>query len=175
MIFLEKKIPQAHWPSGESVLQPTRRLYPMTITSNPPPDREEHVEVVSQPGEYEQRRVVRNTAADRQAALSRLTQVIWLLFGFVEALIAIRIVLKLIGANPGAFFTYLIYSVTDVFLWPFAGITPTPGVGAFQFEISSLIAILVYALVAWGVTRLVWVLFYHPETTTVTSYRNERY
>ena len=147
----------------------------MTIDPIPPPDREEHVEVVAQPGEYQQRRVVRNTAAEYHAALSRVTQVIWLLFGFVEALIAIRIVLKLIGANAAAFFTYVIYSVTDVFLWPFAGITPTPAVGAIQFEISSIIAILVYALAAWAITRLLWVLFYHPETTSVTSYRSERY
>lgn len=147
----------------------------MTIDPIPPPDREEHVEVVSQPGEYQQRRIVRNTAAERHAAISRVNQVIWLLFGFIEALIAIRIVLKLIGANPAAFFTYLVYSVTDVFLWPFTGITPTPAVGAIQFEISSIIAILVYALAAWGITRLLWVLFYHPETTSVTSYRDERY
>lgn len=147
----------------------------MTIQSNLPADREEHIEVVSQPGEFEQRRVVRNLAAERHATLSRVNQVIWLLFGFIEALITIRIVLKMIGANASAFFTYLVYSVTDVFLWPFSGIAPTPAVGAFQFEISSVIAILVYALAAWGITRLLWVLFYHPETTTVTSYRNEQY
>jgi hypothetical protein len=147
----------------------------MTVQPDRTPDREEYVEVVRNPGEYQQRHVVRNTAADQRVVLSRVTQFLWLLFGFLEALIGIRIVLKLIGANSGAFFTQMIYSLTDLFLWPFAGITPTPGVGAFQFEISSIIAMIVYALIAWGLTRLIWVLFYHPDNTSVSTYREERY
>jgi hypothetical protein len=147
----------------------------MTIPVNPPPDREEHIEVVQEPGEYEQRHVVRNPAAEQRITVSRINQVIWLLFGFLEALIGLRVVLKLIGANPAAFFTQMVYGITDVFLWPFAGITPTPGVGAFQLEISSIIAMIVYALVAWGLTRLIWVLFYRQNTSSVTTYREDRY
>lgn len=147
----------------------------MTVPPAIPPDREEHVEVVREPNEYAQRRVVRNTAADMRVFLSRVTQVIWLLFGFLEVLIGLRIVLKLIGANPGAAFAQIIYGVTEVFLWPFSGLTPTPGVGAFQFEISSVIGMIVYALIAWGITRLIWVLFYRPDTSSVTTYHEERY
>jgi YggT family protein len=147
----------------------------MTVPTNPPPDREEHVEVVQEPGEYQQKHVVRNTAAEQRITIARINQVIWLLFGFLEVLIGLRVVLKLIGANPAAFFTQMVYGITDVFLWPFAGITPTPGVGAFQFEISSIIAMIVYALVAWGITRLIWVVFYRPDTTSVTTYREDRY
>ena len=84
----------------------------------------------------------------------KVTQLIWLFLGILEALIALRIGLKLIGANPAAVFAQIIFGVTNVFLWPFTGITPDPAVGAFQFEISSIIAMIVYALVAWGLTRL---------------------
>jgi hypothetical protein len=147
----------------------------MTVTPTPTPDREEYVEVVREPGAVRERRVVHRPAAEMHLMLSRITQVIWLLFGFLEALIAVRVVLKLIGANPAAFFTQLIYGITDLFLWPFAGITANPSVGAFQLEISSIIAMIVYALIAWGLTRLIWVLFYHPETTTASSYREDRY
>ena len=147
----------------------------MAVPPVPPSDREEYVEVVREPGQVRQRHVVRNSAAEQRLTLSRITQILWLLFGFLEALIGIRIVLKLIGANPAAFFTQVIYGITDVFLWPFAGITPDPGVGAFQLEISSIIAMIVYALIAWGLTRLIWVLFYHPETTSAATYREERY
>jgi YggT family protein len=141
---------------------------------NPPPDREERVEVVNQPRAYTQRRTVRNTAAEQRVLISRITQVLWLLFGFLEALIGIRIVLKLIGANPAAFFSIIIYGITDVFLWPFAGLMPNPGAGAFQLEITSIIGMIVYALIAWGLTRLLWVLFYRPDTSEVTVYREER-
>jgi len=141
---------------------------------NPPPDREERVEVVNQPAGYVQRRTVRNTAAEQRLMLSRVTQVLWLLFGFLEALIGIRVVLSLIGANPAAFFSQVIYGVTDVFLWPFAGLTANPAVGAFVLEVTSIIGMIVYALIAWGLTRLIWVLFYRPDTSQVTTYREER-
>lgn len=148
----------------------------MTVPPTPvPPDREERVEVIRTPNEYQQRQVVRNTAAERRLTLVRVNQVIWLLFGFLEALIAIRIVLRMIGANPGAFFTQVVYGTTDVFLWPFAGITANPGVSAYTLELTSIIAMIVYALIAWGLTRLIWVLFYHPDTTSVTTYREDRY
>ncbi len=133
------------------------------------------MEVVNQPGEYQQRHVVRNTAAEQRLLISRVTQVLWLLFGFLEALIGIRIVLKLIGANPAAFFSQIIFGVTEVFLWPFSGLLSNPTVGAFQLEVTSIIGMIVYALIAWGLTRLLWVLFYRPDTSTVTTYREERY
>ncbi len=141
---------------------------------NPPPDREERVEVVNQPNAYTQRRIVRNPAAEDRLLLSRITQVIWLLFGFLEVLIGIRVVLKLIGANPTAFFSQIIYGVTEVFLWPFSGLTANPGVGAFQLEVTSIIGMIVYGLIAWGLVRLIWVLFYRPDTSEVTTYHEER-
>ncbi|HEX9029200.1 MAG TPA: hypothetical protein VF823_08500 [Anaerolineales bacterium] len=149
----------------------------MTINTQPtpPPDREEHVEVVNRPDEYAQRRVVRNPAADQRVAVSRVTQVIWLLFGFLEALIAIRIVLKLIGANPDAVFSQFVYGVTSVFLWPFSGLVGTPAVAQYQLEVFSIIAMIVYGLIGWALTRLIWVLFYRPTTDEVTSYREERF
>lgn len=147
----------------------------MTVPQTPSPDREEYVEVVRNPGEYQQRHVVRDVVADQRVTISRITQILWLLFGFLEALIGLRVILKLIGANPAAFFAQMIYGITDVFLWPFAGITPDPGVGAYQLEISSIIAMIVYALVAWGLTKLIWVLFYRPNTSSASVYREERY
>ena len=147
----------------------------MTIPPTPPPDHEEHVEVVRTPAEYQQRHVVRNTAAEQRQTLSRITQVIWLLFGFLEALLALRLILKLVGANPAAFFTQVVYGTTSVFLWPFTGILPDPAAGAFQLEISTIVAMIVYALIAWGITKLIWVLFYHPDTTAATTYTERRY
>ena len=147
----------------------------MSVPPNPPPDREEYVQVVRTPEEYQQQHVVRNTEAEQHQTLSRITQVIWLLFGFLEALLALRLILKLIGANEAAVFTQLVYGVTGVFLWPFAGILPTPAAGAFQLEISTIIAMIVYALIAWAITRLIWVLFYHPNTTASSTYTERRY
>lgn len=92
----------------------------------------------------------------------KATQLIWLLFGILEALIALRIVLKLIAANPNSPIAALIYRITDLFLWPFAGLTVTPSFGGMTLELSSFIAMVIYALLAWAIAKIVWVLFYRP-------------
>ena len=107
----------------------------------------------------------------------KMTQLIWLGLGILEALIALRIGLKLIAANPGSPIVALIYGFTDIFLFPFQGMTATPAAGGMVLEISSFFAMLIYALIAWAVERIVWVVFYRPRgpvvgvTQTTTSER----
>jgi hypothetical protein len=92
----------------------------------------------------------------------KATRLIWLLLGILEGLIAIRIGLMLIGANPNSAFVTLIYEVTGLFLIPFAGVIASPTAGNLVLELSSLLAMLVYALIAWAVERTVWLVFYRP-------------
>ena len=77
--------------------------------------------------------------------------------------------LKLIGANPGSWFAAMVYQLSDLFLWPFQNLTLNPAFGNFVFEITSLIALLVYALIGWAFVRLIWVIFYRTPTTHVTT------
>ena len=108
----------------------------------------------------------------------KITQLIWLFLGILEALIALRIGLKLIGANPESPIVALIYGLTFLFLFPFEGMVATPSAGSIALELSSLFAMLIYALIAWAVERIVWVLFYRPRgpvvgtTQTTTSERH---
>jgi hypothetical protein len=105
----------------------------------------------------------------------KVTQLIWLFLGILEALIALRIGLKLIGANPGSPIVALIYGFTSLFLFPFEGMIATPSSGSIVLELSSFFAMLIYALIAWAVERTVWLLFYRPRgpmvgtTQTTTS------
>jgi len=92
----------------------------------------------------------------------KATQLIWLLLGILEALIALRIGLKLIGANPASPIVVLIYGFTDLFLFPFRGLTSSPAIGNMVLEIYAMFAMLVYALIAWAVERAVWLIFYRP-------------
>ena len=92
----------------------------------------------------------------------KATQLVWLLFGVLEALIALRIGLKLFGANPGSPVAAFLYGFTDLFLWPFTGLLGTPQAAGFVLELSSVVAMLVYALIAWALERLIWVIFYRP-------------
>lgn len=105
----------------------------------------------------------------------KATQLIWLLFGILEALIALRIGLMLIGANPNSPIVALIYGFTYLFLFPFEGLIGSPAAGNMVLELSSMFAMLIYGLIAWATERVVWLVFYRPRgpvvavTETATS------
>jgi len=105
----------------------------------------------------------------------KASQLIWLVFGVLEVLIALRIGLMLVGANPASPVVALIYGITALFLIPFVGLIGSPTFGGMVLEISSMFAMLIYALIAWAVERTVWLIFYRPRgplvgvTETTTS------
>jgi len=111
---------------------------------------------------------VREPERERRIFAFKATQLIWLFLGALEATLALRIILKLMAANPSNAFAAFVYSVTDIFLAPFVGLTATPAAGGMVLELSSIIAMLVYGLVGWGVERLVWVVFYRPRGPSVS-------
>ena len=84
----------------------------------------------------------------------RVTEAIYLVFGIIDGLLLIRLVLKLLGANAHAGFASWTYGVTDFFLVPFHGLLPTYVSGKTVFELSLIIAILIYSLVALALARL---------------------
>ena len=97
----------------------------------------------------------------------KLTQLVWLLFGVLEALIALRIGLMLIGANPASPIVALIYGFTNLFLFPFTGLIGSPTAGNMVLELSSIFAMLIYGLIAWVVERTIWLIFYRPRGPVV--------
>lgn len=86
--------------------------------------------------------------------LYRGTQIVWYILGLIEVLIAFRFVLKLLGANPGAGFTDFIYSVTAPFVIPFLSVFRITQVAGNVFEWTSLLAMLVYWMLAVGIIKL---------------------
>jgi YggT family protein len=99
---------------------------------------------------------------EQRFATFKATQLIWLLLSLVEVAIALRVVFKLIGVNAANSFATLLYSVTNLFVAPFASLTGTPAAGGMVLEISSIIAMIVYLLIAWALERIVYILFYRP-------------
>ena len=73
----------------------------------------------------------------------KATQLIWLLLGILEALIALRIGLKLIGANPDSPIVAMIYGFTYLFLFPFTGLVGSPTYANMILELSSMFAMLI--------------------------------
>jgi len=87
---------------------------------------------------------------------------IYFLFGVLEILLVFRLILKLTGASLSSDFVNLIYSLTGIFILPFEGIFHrgfAQGVETTSvFEPSTLVAIIVYALLAWGIVKLIQIL-----------------
>ena len=82
------------------------------------------------------------------------TQIVWYILGLLEVLLAFRFVLKLTGANPVAGFTSFIYAVTWPFTAPFNAVFLKTTVQGSIFEWTTLLAMLVYYLVAFAIVKL---------------------
>ncbi len=86
--------------------------------------------------------------------LFRGTQIVWYFLSILEVLLAFRFVLKLTGANPAAGFTSFIYGITWPFTAPFLAVFQRTVVEGSIFEWTTLLAMLVYWMIALAIVRL---------------------
>jgi hypothetical protein len=126
--------------------------------------------VTGQAGVEHRERSVRDTGAEQQINRLRVSQLIWLFFGIVEGLIGLRVLLKLIGANPDNGFASFVYNAAALFLAPFFGLIGSPSAGGMVLEVPSLIAMLVYALLGWVIVRVISQFFFPPTTRSTSTY-----
>ena len=115
------------------------------------------------------------TAADKQRSVTQASEttvggtalvarVIWFITGVLLVLLAFRFLLTLLGANPANAFADFIYSASHPFVAPFFGLFGyNLQYGVSRFEIYTLVAMVVYAIVAWGLARLVTLNKPQPE------------
>ncbi len=85
-----------------------------------------------------------------------LTRIVKFLLAIVEALLAIRLVLRLIGAGTASGFTNFIYSVTHPLVAPFFNIVRNYATGTGVLEWATIIGMVVYYLVAWALIKMFW-------------------
>lgn len=85
--------------------------------------------------------------------------VAYFMFGVLEVLLAFRLLLKLFGASSSSFFVRFIYSTSGIFVLPFEGIFRKLFAQGAEvtsvLEPATLVALLVYAVLAWGVIKLI--------------------
>lgn len=73
-----------------------------------------------------------------------------LVIGIIEAFIGLRIILKLVSANPLTPVVSWIYETSRALIWPFQGMFPSPNLGGGSIlEFNSLIALLAYAFIGY--------------------------
>jgi len=101
-----------------------------------------------------------------------LGRVVYYVLGVIEVFLALRFVLRMLGANPDAGFVRFVYSVSAIFMAPFTAIFKTTVTEGAKLEWSILVAMAVYALVAWGIVALIGVL--SPRRSSATVERVEQ-
>lgn len=85
-----------------------------------------------------------------------VARVVHYIFGVIIAFIMLRFILLLLGANTGNVFVDFIYNVSGIFVAPFYGIfNNTPVFGRSIIDVSSIVAVVVYALLSWAIGALV--------------------
>lgn len=102
---------------------------------------------------------VRSVATkNKMSSTQTMSYLIYYIFGALEILLAFRLVLKLLGASTRSAFVNMVYGLSGIFALPFEGIfrrATTQGIETTSvLEPSTIVAMIVYALVAWGIVRL---------------------
>ncbi|HYM65240.1 MAG TPA: YggT family protein [Candidatus Sulfotelmatobacter sp.] len=118
-------------PNPEKIIKTTKTV----VSSNSEEEQPEHFE--------------------KKKVIFRTYQIVWYVLGIMEFLLGFRVLLKALSANPISGFTNLIYTLSDPLANPFSGILRVTVVGASVFEWSTLIAMAVYALFAYGIVKLI--------------------
>jgi len=85
----------------------------------------------------------------------RAAAVVGFIVGAVDILIAGRFLGKLLGASSQSAFVHFIYQLSGVIVAPFTGIFGDTGTKTNTFESASLVAIVVYAVIGWGLVVLI--------------------
>jgi uncharacterized protein YggT (Ycf19 family) len=99
----------------------------------------------------EQRTHIDPTPEERQLGNVYLAKrIVWLITGIIVALVALRFLLLLAGANMQIGFGALVLGLTQPFVAPFLPLFNEQGA---RIEFSTLIAIAVYLLLGWGISK----------------------
>lgn len=102
-------------------------------------------------------RTVADPVVVAESPLAPIRRAIGLIFGVIVALIGLRILLLVLGANDGNAIVDGIYSITEIFVAPFRGVFSIDVVrpeGRSVFDIAAVVAIVGWSLIALLITAI---------------------
>ena len=105
--------------------------------------------------------VVEDPYLARTDTLNRVSQIAYFLFGVLEVAILIRFALYLLGANLSEGFGAFMRGVSAPFVAPFVTVLPSYNLnaaGTSILELGDLLAVAIYALLAYGLVKLLWLI-----------------
>ncbi len=106
-----------------------------------------------------------NEARTATFAIGKLNDFLQWLAVVLEIALLLRFILRLIGANSANPFAGFLYALTNIVLYPFAGIVGSASIKPPDqaFEWSTLIAMLVYWLIFYAIRWFLRILITSPE------------
>ncbi len=122
----------------------------------------QHESYVDPAGNYVEKssEVYEDINQDRANTRYWTATITYFILGVLEVVLFLRFFFRLLGANGGNSFITFLYGLSHVFVGPFNGIFNDQTLGTRSvFEISTIIAMIVYALLAWGIVSLARVIF----------------
>jgi hypothetical protein len=127
------------------------RVVEQQSVTTPPADTTPYTEPVRPPETVSHSSVVSETVRRTPSGAETARRVVVFLFGIIQALIVVRIVLLLIDANQANGLVSFIYDLSSFFVGPFEGVLNTNAVaaGASVFDIAALVA-----LVGWTILEV---------------------
>ena len=114
--------------------------------------RSEHVQVPSE-------------ATRRVATIARTKQIVYFVFGIINVLLLLRFVFLALGASEASPFVNFIYGLSRPFVLPFQGMFGEPTFGGSVLEWAALVGIAIYMLIAYGISRVLELVYTPPRTT----------
>lgn len=106
----------------------------------------------------------REDALTVKFAIGKLNDYLQWFLMVLEAILLIRFLLKMFGADPANIFAGFVFSLTGILLVPFNGIIPQVSLHANQaFEFSTLVAMGIYFLLFYALKRFLRILISNPE------------
>lgn len=103
------------------------------------------------------------SAANQNSSVARIVNIVGFIFGALELLLVVRLFLQLVGVNAENSFAVFIYTLSAPFVALFSSLLQNPVLsGTSVLEITTIIAMLVWGIVAWLITRLIWLMLSRP-------------
>jgi YggT family protein len=102
-------------------------------------------------------------AANQNSTTARIVNISYFMFGVLELLLLLRVLLHLIGANPANGFAAIVNGLSFPFVVLFSNLVQNPALSTTAtLEITTIIAMVVYAILAWLVGRMIWLMMSRP-------------
>jgi len=134
-----------------------QRVVERRSVTTPPADTTVYREPVTYPETVTEGSVVSETVRHTPSGAETARRAVVFLFGIVQALIGIRIVLLLAWANPANELVRFIYDTSAYFIGPFEGILHTNAIsaGASVLDIAALVALIGWTILEFLVIALI--------------------